>query len=97
MFITLFAYMIHVKDSPPPSVNDDYVHNNVFDRVNNNDDELNHSHLRKFLHNYDSCFADEIPNELPPIRGDNDHKVELIQGSSPPNKAPYRVLMAQQA
>ena len=39
---------------------------------------------------------DEIPNEIPPIRGDDDHRIELIQGSSPPNKAPYRVSMDQQ-
>ena len=29
-------------------------------------------------------------------RGKDDHKMELIQGNSPPNKAPYRVSIAQQ-
>ena len=78
---SLFAYMIHVEDFPPPGVNDGSMHNNVFDQVNSNNDELNNSHLMEFLHNYDSCFADEIPNELPSIRGDDDHKIELTQGS----------------
>ena len=48
------------------------------------------------MHTYHSCFVDKIPNKLLPIRGDDDHRIELIQGSSPPNKAPYRVSMAQQ-
>ncbi|MCO5603700.1 hypothetical protein L7F22_057851 [Adiantum nelumboides] len=39
---------------------------------------------------------DDIPGELPPKRGDDDHMIELIQGRSPPNKPPYRVSQAQQ-
>ena len=65
-------------------------------QVNINDDDSNHLRLNEFLHTYNSCFVDEIPNELPPIRGDNDHRIEIIQGRSPPKKAPYRVSMAQQ-
>ncbi|MCO5596075.1 hypothetical protein L7F22_050133 [Adiantum nelumboides] len=42
------------------------------------------------------CFADEIPNDLSPSRGEDDHKIELIPGSSPPNRPPYRVSYAQQ-
>ncbi|MCO5613170.1 hypothetical protein L7F22_067446 [Adiantum nelumboides] len=34
--------------------------------------------------------------QLPPKRGDDDHTIELIPGSSPPNKPPYRVSQAQQ-
>ncbi|MCO5582158.1 hypothetical protein L7F22_036048 [Adiantum nelumboides] len=41
-------------------------------------------------------FIDDIPGELPPKRGDDDHAIELIPGSSPPNKPPYRVSRAQQ-
>ena len=92
---SLFSYILHVKDSPSPCVNDSFVHDNVSTQVNVNDDESNHSHLNEFLHKYDSCFADEIPNELPPIRGDDDYIIELFQGSSPPNKVPYRVSMAE--
>ncbi|MCO5571091.1 hypothetical protein L7F22_024823 [Adiantum nelumboides] len=40
--------------------------------------------------------SDDIPGELPPKRGDDDHMIELIPGSSPPNKPPYRVSQAQQ-
>ena len=32
----------------------------------------------------------------PPKRGDDDHRIDLIPGSSPPNRAPYRVSYAQQ-
>ena len=42
------------------------------------------------------CFTDSIPRELSPSRGEDDHKIELIPGSSPPNKPPYRVSLAQQ-
>ncbi|MCO5604487.1 hypothetical protein L7F22_058654 [Adiantum nelumboides] len=41
-------------------------------------------------------FKDDVPGELPPKRGDDDHMIELIPGSSPPNKPPYTVLQAQQ-
>ncbi|MCO5552988.1 hypothetical protein L7F22_006508 [Adiantum nelumboides] len=41
-------------------------------------------------------FKDDIPGELPPKRGDDDHMIELIPRSSPPNKPPYRVSQAQQ-
>ncbi|MCO5554388.1 hypothetical protein L7F22_007918 [Adiantum nelumboides] len=41
-------------------------------------------------------FIDDIPGELPPKQGDDDHVIELIPGSSPPNKPSYRVSRAQQ-
>ena len=56
--------------------------------MHNDHNDMHDLHLKEFLHTYDSCFKDEIPNELPPIRGDDDHRIELIQGSSPPNRAP---------
>ncbi|MCO5592680.1 hypothetical protein L7F22_046683 [Adiantum nelumboides] len=40
--------------------------------------------------------GNEIPKELPPSHGEDDHKIELIPGSSPPNRPPYRVPYAQQ-
>ena len=48
-----------------------------------------------FLKAYDACFADSIPDELPPSRGVDDHRIDLIYGSAPPNRAPYRVSLAQ--
>ena len=91
--------MIHVKDSQPLYVNENSMDVNISSQVvdNNDDDDVNDAnHLNEFLHSYSSCFADEIPNELPPSRGDDDHRIDLIQGSSCPNKAPYRVSLAQQ-
>ena len=68
---------------------------NVSFQLDNNDvNDTNHSN--EFLHTYSSCFIDEIPSELPPSRGDDDHRIDLIQGSTPPNRAPYRVFLAQQ-
>ena len=34
----LFAYIIHVKDSPSPCVNDNFVHDNVSTHINVHDD-----------------------------------------------------------
>ncbi|MCO5546674.1 hypothetical protein L7F22_000109 [Adiantum nelumboides] len=52
--------------------------------------------LSKFLNQVQDVFIDDIPRELPPKRGDDEHAIELIPGSSPPNKPPYRVSQAQQ-
>ena len=87
---SLFAYIIHVKDSPSPCVNDNSVHDNVSTQVNVNDDDLNHLHLKEFWHKYNSCFANKIHNKLPPIRGDDDHRIDLIPGSAPPNMLIYQ-------
>ena len=54
------------------------MHDNVSTQVNINDDDSNHLHLNEFLHKYDSCFVNKIPNKLPSIRGDDDHRIELI-------------------
>ncbi|MCO5551683.1 hypothetical protein L7F22_005187 [Adiantum nelumboides] len=50
----------------------------------------------RFRNQFQDVFIDDIPGELPPKRGDDDHAIELILGSSPPNKPPYRVSQAQQ-
>ncbi|MCO5575838.1 hypothetical protein L7F22_029643 [Adiantum nelumboides] len=52
--------------------------------------------LSNFLNQFQDVFIDNIPGELPPKRGDDDHMIELIPGSSPPNKPPYKVSQAQQ-
>ena len=59
---------------------------------NSSQEELSHM---AFLDEFASIFIDSIPGELPPLLGDADHKVELVLGSSPPNKPPYRVFYAQ--
>ena len=41
-------------------------------------------------------FLDLLPSELPPARGDDDHRIDLILGSAPPNRPPYHVSRAQQ-
>ena len=51
--------------------------------------------LNDFLKTYDSCFMDSILDELPPLWGVDDHRIDLLQGSSPPNKTPYHVSLAQ--
>ena len=95
---SLFDYIIHVKDSPSPCVNDNSMHDNVSTQFNvhDDDDDAHCLHLNELWHTYDSRIVNRITSKLPPIRGDDDHRIELIQISFPPNKAPYRVSMAQQ-
>ena len=82
---TLSAYLIFVKDS---MLQDNSLSSNLKDSSNEE------SSLKLFLDEYSDCFTDSIPGELPPSRGEDDHKIELIPGSSPPNKPPYRVSLA---
>ena len=88
--------MIYVKDSP--SIFDSFLHSN-HDKVNNEKEPQEQSEevqLKSFINGYSDCFKDSIPDELSPSRGDDDHRIELIQGRSPPNRPPYRVSRAQQ-
>ncbi|MCO5603376.1 hypothetical protein L7F22_057526 [Adiantum nelumboides] len=83
---SIFAYMIFVKDSL----------NGVDEtQVNENGMQVG-LELSNFLNQFQDVFIDDIPGELPPKRGDDDHMIELIPRSSPPNKPPYRVSQAQQ-
>ena len=77
-------YMIFVKDTNEHSVSS----------INEGDQEK--LELSNFLKGFQDVFIDDIPSEMPPKRGIDDHTIELIPGSSPPNKPPYRVSQAQQ-
>ncbi|MCO5548770.1 hypothetical protein L7F22_002232 [Adiantum nelumboides] len=52
--------------------------------------------MSELLNEFQDVLMDDIPSELPPTRGQDDHTIELLPGSSLPNKAPYRVSHAQQ-
>ncbi|MCO5572996.1 hypothetical protein L7F22_026758 [Adiantum nelumboides] len=54
------------------------------------------SEMSDLLNEFQDVFTDDIPNELPPTRGQDDHTIELLPGSSPSNKPPYKVSQAQQ-
>ncbi|MCO5559899.1 hypothetical protein L7F22_013503 [Adiantum nelumboides] len=54
------------------------------------------SKMSDLLNEFQDVFTDDIPNELPPSRGQYAHTMELLPCSSPPNKPPYRVSQAQQ-
>ncbi|MCO5604803.1 hypothetical protein L7F22_058975 [Adiantum nelumboides] len=47
------------------------------------------------LNQFQDVFIDGIPGKLAPKQGDDDHAIELLPGSSPPNEPPYRVSQAQ--
>ncbi|MCO5600345.1 hypothetical protein L7F22_054456 [Adiantum nelumboides] len=68
---SISAYMIFVKDSlsdvNKTQVNESGMH-----------EELE---LSKFLNQFQDVFIDNIPGELPPKRGDDDHAIELISGA----------------
>ncbi|MCO5567458.1 hypothetical protein L7F22_021149 [Adiantum nelumboides] len=81
---SISAYLIFVKDAL-----------NSTDVSPNGSLKLD-SDLHSFLNEHAELFIDDIPDELPPIRGVDDHRIDLIPGSSPPNKPPYRVSLAQQ-
>ncbi|MCO5548361.1 hypothetical protein L7F22_001818 [Adiantum nelumboides] len=83
---SIFANMIFVKDS---------LNGNNETQVNENgmQEDLE---LSNFLNQFRDVFIDDIPRELPPKGGDDDHMIELIPGSSLPNKPLYRVSKAQQ-
>lgn len=50
---------------------------------------------RDFLLQYSDCFSESLPGEFAPKRPE-DHTIDLVPGSSPPNRPPYRVSAAQQ-
>ncbi len=51
---------------------------------------------KEFHDEYAHCFTDSIPGELPPSRGEEDHRIDLIPETSPLNKPHYRVSPTQQ-
>ncbi|MCO5552285.1 hypothetical protein L7F22_005797 [Adiantum nelumboides] len=71
----------------------------VFAREVSDCDESNLSVLDKersmFLRLYSDCFSDSLPSQLPPKRPE-DHAIDLVPGSSPPNRPSYKVSAAQQ-
>ncbi|RYA46877.1 reverse transcriptase domain-containing protein [Enterobacter cloacae complex sp. GF14B] len=83
---SISVYMIFVKDSQNEP-------NALAKENKSNQKELE---LSNFLKGFQDVFIDDIPCELPPKRGNDDHAIELLPGSSPPNKPPYRVSQAQQ-
>ena len=78
---SLFAYLIFVND--PVSSKESY-------------DNIDLRDQKSFLSGYRDCFSTELLDELPPMRGDDDHRIDLIARSSPPYRAPYWVSYAQQ-
>ena len=78
---SLFAYLIFVNDHV--SSKESYDNIDLQDQMN-------------FLKSYKDCFSTQLPDDLPPMHGDDDNRIDLIPGSSPPNRAPYRVSYAQQ-
>ena len=45
--------------------------------------------LSNFLNEFQDVFTDDIPEELPPKRGEDDYYIKLIPSSLPLNKRPY--------
>ncbi|MCO5557114.1 hypothetical protein L7F22_010670 [Adiantum nelumboides] len=83
---SIFAYMIFVKD----------FLNGVNETQVNESEMQEYLELYNFLSQFQDVFIDDFHGELPPKRGNDDHMIELIPGSSPPNKPPYKVSQAQE-
>ena len=47
------------------------------------------SMFKSLLQKFDDVFQDEVPKELPPIRG-IEHKIDFIPGTVIPNRPAYR-------
>ncbi|MCO5563944.1 hypothetical protein L7F22_017596 [Adiantum nelumboides] len=77
---SLSSYMIFVRDFKSEKANEPMLD----------------ASLKSFLNEHAHCFSETIPVELPPSRGVDDHRIDLIPGTSPPNRPPYRVSLAQQ-
>ncbi|MCO5606653.1 hypothetical protein L7F22_060841 [Adiantum nelumboides] len=78
---SISTYMIFIKDSL----------NGVNEAQVNESGMQEDLELSNFLNQFQDVFIDDIPGELPPKRGDDDHMIEIISGSLPPNKPPYRL------
>ena len=63
------------------------------DTSNLSKEEITH---KEFLNKFSDCFKNSISRELPPSRGEEDHRIDLIPGTTPPNKPPYKVSLPQQ-
>ncbi|MCO5598147.1 hypothetical protein L7F22_052239 [Adiantum nelumboides] len=65
----------------------------IFLKEVSDEDRTNMSTLdterQDFLHSHADCFSEGLPGELPPVRPE-DHTIDLIHGSTPPNRPPYR-------
>ena len=100
----IFSYLIYVQSlhdsNSSLSINATNVDKEIATMQNNNLILEGNSKVEGiqegFLKQYQDCFADSLPSELPPARGQNDRRIDLIPGSVPPNGPPYRVSRAQQ-
>ncbi|MCO5610310.1 hypothetical protein L7F22_064546 [Adiantum nelumboides] len=79
MKTSLFVYSIFVKE--------------VSDEDRTNMSTLD-TKRQDFLHAHADCFSEGLPGQLPHVRPE-DHTIDLIPGSTPPNRPPYRVSRAQ--
>ena len=63
------------------------------DTSNSSQEEITH---KEFLNEFSDCFVNSISRELPPSRGEEDHRIDLIAGTTPPNKPSHKVSLPQQ-
>jgi hypothetical protein len=63
------------------------------DTSNSSQDEITH---KEFLNEFSDGFVNSISRELPPSRGEEDHRIDLIAGTTPPKNASYKVSLPQQ-
>ena len=79
------CYMVFVKESL-----------NVINKVENVESETNKElDNSSFLKEFQDIFTNDIPRDLPSSCKEDDHTIDLLPASSPPNKPPYRVSQAQ--
>uniref|UniRef100_A0A2N9HUX4 Reverse transcriptase n=1 Tax=Fagus sylvatica TaxID=28930 RepID=A0A2N9HUX4_FAGSY len=52
--------------------------------------------IQTVMQNYEDVFPNELPSDLPPLR-DIQHQIDLVPGSSLPNRAAYRMTPLEKA
>jgi hypothetical protein len=64
--------------------------NTAINTIRDGDNEVIDSAVQSLLATYSDVFPDELPPGLPPER-DVDHRIDIVPGSEPPVRAPYRM------
>src|SRR5260370_3051601 len=64
--------------------------NTAINTIRDGDNEVIDPAVQSLLATYSDVFPDELPPGLPPER-DVDHRIDIVPGSEPPVRAPYRM------
>ena len=76
--------------SPTSNLQINHINTNNSQQLPNENENALQSVRARVLQKYKDVFPDDLPKELPPRRH-IEHSIDLIPGSSPPSKQPYKM------